>query len=66
VAGRLDLAETRERLPAVRARFAERGIELGAVSGVTGEGTRALVERVSAAVLAERRKVAAEPEHPAP
>jgi GTP-binding protein len=65
VAGRLDLAETRERLPAVRARFAERGIELGAVSGVTGEGTRALVERVSAAVLSERRKASAESEQQA-
>jgi GTP-binding protein len=66
VAGRLDLAETRERLPEVRARFAARGIELGAVSGVTGEGTRALVERVSAAVLAERRRAASETELPAP
>ena len=58
VAGRLDLAETRERLPEVRARFGARGIALGAVSGVTGEGTRELVQRIMAAVLAERRRTA--------
>ena len=58
VAGRLDLVETRDRLPEVRARFAERGIELVAVSGVTGEGTRELVQRISVAVLAERRRTA--------
>ena len=33
-----------------RARFAARGIELQAVSGVTGEGTRELVQRIAAAV----------------
>jgi GTP-binding protein len=58
VAGRVDLAETRERLPDVRARFAARGIELLAVSGVTGEGKRALVRRIAAAVWAERRRAA--------
>ena len=58
VAGRIDLAETRERLPEVRARFAERGIDLHAVSGVTGEGTRELVQRIAAAVWAERRRSA--------
>ena len=57
VAGRLDLAETRDRFPEVRARFAGRGIELHAVSGVTGEGTRELVRRIMAAVLGERRRV---------
>ena len=56
VAGRVDLAETRERLPDVRARFAARGIELHVVSGVTGEGTRELVQRIAAAVWAERRR----------
>src|SRR5262252_1907554 len=55
VAGKLDLAETRERLPAVRDRFAARDIELFAVSGATGEGTRALVVRIAQAVAAERR-----------
>jgi len=58
VAGRIDLAETRERLPEVRARFAERGIDVHAVSGVTGEGTRELVQRIAAAVWAERRRTA--------
>ncbi len=59
VAGKLDLAETRERLPAVRERFAARGIELTAVSGATGEGTRELVRRIAAAVLDERRRARA-------
>jgi len=58
VAGRVDLAETRDRLPEVRARFAERGIEVLAVSGVTGEGTRELVLRIAAAVWAQRRRTA--------
>jgi GTP-binding protein len=62
VAGKLDLAETRERLPDVRARFAARGIELIAVSGATGEGTRELVQRLAAAVLAERRRTSADVE----
>ena len=66
VASRLDLAETRERLPEVRTRFAARGIDLQAVSGVTGEGTRGLMQRIAAAVLAERRRMAdtAQPAHP--
>ena len=54
VAGKLDLVETRDRLPAVRARFAARGIALHAVSGATGEGTRELVRTVAAAVRAAR------------
>jgi len=58
VAGRVDLAETRERLPEVRARFAERGIDVLAISGVTGEGTRELVHRIAAAVWAQRRRTA--------
>jgi len=56
VAGKLDLAETRDRLPAVRAAFAARGIELHAVSGATGEGTRELVQAIAAAVRAARRQ----------
>jgi GTP-binding protein len=54
VAGKVDLAETRAALPAVRERLAARGITLHAVSGATGEGTRALVEAVGAAVRAAR------------
>jgi GTP-binding protein len=54
VAGKLDLAETRAALPEVRARFAARGIELRAVSGATGEGTRELTAVIGAAVRAAR------------
>jgi GTP-binding protein len=53
-AGKLDLAETRERLPAVRAALRERGITLHAVSGATGEGTRDLMRAVGDAVRAAR------------
>lgn len=58
-ASKLDLSETRTELPGVRERFAERGIELLAVSGATGEGTRELVRRIAGAVFASR--AAAEP-----
>jgi GTP-binding protein len=54
VAGKLDLAETRARVPDVRARFARRGIALRAVSGATGEGTRDLMRAIAAAVAAAR------------
>src|SRR5262245_44573236 len=54
VVTKLDLAETRDALPAVRRRFAERGIVLHAVSGVTGEGTSELMARIAAAVAAAR------------
>src|SRR5437016_3445142 len=54
VAGKLDLAETRARLDAVRAAFLARGITLHAVSGATGEGTAALM-RVVAETLARAR-----------
>jgi GTP-binding protein len=53
-ASKLDLAETRARLPATRAALAARGITLHAVSGATGEGTRELVRRVADAVRAAR------------
>jgi hypothetical protein len=49
----------------VRAAFAARGIELGAVSGATGEGTRALMSALAAAVRAARA-AAPEPERIAP
>jgi len=54
VAGKLDLAETRDRLPAVRAVFAARGITLHAVSGATGEGAAALMGVVAEAVRRAR------------
>jgi GTPase len=58
VAGKLDLAETRDHLPGVRAAFGRRGIELHAVSGATGEGTRELVHVIAAAVRATRTAAA--------
>jgi GTP-binding protein len=60
VAGKLDLAETRERLPEARARFAERGIALHAVSGATGEGTADLVRALVREVMAARQRDDAE------
>ena len=54
VAGKLDLVETRDRLPRVREAFAARGIELHAVSAATGEGTRDLMRTVGDAVRSER------------
>jgi GTP-binding protein len=54
VAGKLDLAETRDRLPEVRRAFAARGIALHAVSGATGEGTRELVRAIAAALRTRR------------
>ena len=46
VANKMDLAEARERYAAVRARFAERGIELWAISAATGDGVPALMRVV--------------------
>jgi GTP-binding protein len=60
VAGKLDLAETRAELAAVRAALATRGITLHAVSGATGEGTRELVRTIAAAVWKNRADGAAE------
>src|SRR2546422_3941261 len=54
VAGKLDLAETRDRLPALRAAFGARGITLHAVSGATGEGAAALMGVVAEAVRRSR------------
>ena len=53
-ANKLDLAATRDALPGVRQRFAERGVTLHAVSGATGEGTAELMARIAAAVAAAR------------
>ena len=55
VASKLDLVETRDRLPAAREAFAARGITLHAVSGATGEGTLELVQAIAGAVRAARR-----------
>jgi GTP-binding protein len=59
VAGKVDLAETRSALPALRERLAARGVALHAVSGATGEGTRELVQAIGREVLAARRATAA-------
>ena len=61
VAGKLDLTEAREQLPALRERFAARGITLHALSGVSGEGTRELMQAVARAVLIARATAAAAP-----
>jgi GTP-binding protein len=61
VAGKLDLAETRARLPEARERFAARGIALHAVSGATGEGTADLVRAIAREVAAARRHDDAQP-----
>jgi GTP-binding protein len=58
VVGKLDLAETRAALPDVRARFAARGVDVHAVSGATGDGTRELVVAIAAAVRAARAAAA--------
>jgi GTP-binding protein len=57
VVGKLDLAETRDALPALRERFAARGIELHVVSGATGDGTRELMQTIARAVDAARTDV---------
>jgi len=46
VANKIDLAEARERYPAIRAQFAECGIELWAISAATGEGVPTLMREV--------------------
>ena len=54
VVGKLDLAETRQHLPTVRAALEARGIHVYAVSGATGEGTRELMQAVVATIDAAR------------
>src|SRR5205809_824780 len=55
VAGKLDLAETRARLPAAHRALAARGIALYGVSGATGEG--ALAGEIAALAAAGRQIV---------
>ncbi len=54
VATKLDVTEATERLDATRAAFAARGIDLLAISAVTGDGMPALLARVATAVRAAR------------
>ncbi len=56
--GKLDLSETREALPALKKKFARRGIELMAFSAATGEGVPELLEALWKLRL-ETRAVAA-------
>lgn len=44
VLNKADLTDTRERLPELKAEFAARGIELHAMSAVSGEGVRPILE----------------------
>jgi len=54
-ANKIDLTEARERLPEVRARFAQRHVEIHAISAATGEGVRELM-RVACDRLRDARK----------
>jgi GTP-binding protein len=47
VVTKLDLPATRSRLPEVQALFADQGIDLLAVSAVTGEGVKNLVQQIA-------------------
>lgn len=52
---KLDLPETREQLPALRAAFARRGIKLWAISAATGEGVAELMNEAFLQVTAARQ-----------
>jgi GTP-binding protein len=60
VANKMDLAVARERYAAIRARFAERGIELWAISAATGEGVPDLMREVGRRWRALRAAAAAQ------
>jgi GTPase involved in cell partitioning and DNA repair len=62
VASKADLPAVAESLPALRAAFADRNIELMAVSSATGAGCRELVARIYTEVRALRAATAAEAE----
>ena len=51
---KIDVTEARARLDVTRAAFAARGLELAAISAVTGEGVALFLTRVAAAVRAAR------------
>jgi len=56
VVTKLDLTEVREALPGIRDAFARRGIEVWAVSAVTGEGVDELVRRTGRLLFAGEEK----------
>ena len=58
VANKLDLAEARDRMAELRARFAARGVELHGISAATGEGVAALMREVGRRWRALRRESA--------
>ena len=57
---KIDVTEARARLETARVAFAARGLELTAVSAVTGEGMAPFLGRIAAAVRAARASVAAQ------
>ncbi len=46
VLGKMDVTETREAYPALKKKFAKRGVELHAISAATNEGVKELLEQV--------------------
>jgi len=60
VATKLDLAESRQRLPALRETFGRRGVTLHSVSAVTGEGLEELVSLLCTMVARLRDSQAGE------
>jgi GTP-binding protein len=54
VGTKIDVTEARARIAAARAAFAGRGVDLAAVSAVTGEGMGTLLGRIAAAARAAR------------
>ena len=56
---KIDLPDTREAYPALKEAFAARGVELLALSAVTGEGVQPCLERLWARIAEARRKAAA-------
>lgn len=66
---KLDLPETRQRLPALRAAFRKRGIELFAISAATGEGVAELMNEAYKLAKSRGEKATADEataESPAP
>ena len=58
---KIDITETREAYPALREAFLARGIELHAVSAVTGEGLQVVLERLWARIAERKREPEAGP-----
>jgi GTP-binding protein len=52
---KIDLPHIRDLFPELEAAFAARGVPLLGISAATGEGLRALVDRVGAMVFSQER-----------